>query len=177
METISKEMNYTPDIDQITGAMHELAYENSCEKFTALIEDLLRSISNQDNMRFDEKYIKVAMATYASINKLYIIKSEYEIENKSVDLILFPRNNNSELDILLFEFKYIKKEDIPEPVSDNACLRTGRGGRLIVAKLYEAMDQLKEYRSTKEFAGKKVTCWAIVFVGDKCIERVKVPIP
>ena len=172
METMSTETNYNPDIEQITKAMHELAYENSCEKLVTLIEGLLHSIANQDNIQFDEKYIKIAMAAYAKISKLYIIKPEYEAEKKSVDLILFPRDNASELDILLFELRYITKEDIPGPVSANSCLRTGTDGRLIVAKLYEAMDQLKEYSSAKEFTGKKIACWAIVFVGDKCVERV-----
>jgi len=128
-------------------------------------------------MQFDEKYIKVAMAAYASISNQYIIKSDYEVEKGHVDLVFFPRDNTTDLDILLFELRYITKDDISGPVSANSCLRTGNDGRLIVAKLYEAMDQLKEYSSAKEFTGKKITCWAIVFVGDKCVERVKVPMP
>jgi len=176
VEIMSKEANYIPDIKQITQAMHELAYGDDIEKFTCLIEDFLRSISNQDNMQFDEKYIKIAMAAYAGMSDLYIIKLEYEIEKGVVDLVFFPRDSASELEILLFGLKYIKKEDILGPVPANSCLRTGTDGRLIVAKLYEAMDQLKEYSSAKKFSGKKIACWAIVFAGEKCVEQVKVSI-
>ena len=161
MQAITKRANYIPDTSRIEQAIHELAYEKACEKFTVLIENLLHSISNRDSIGFSEKEIKVAMAAYAGMSNLYLIKSEYEVEKKYVDLVLFPRDPTLELDILLFELKYLKKEDI----SDKA----------IAAKLDEAMTQLREYGFSKEFSGKKIICWAIVFAGEKCVERVRVP--
>jgi hypothetical protein len=161
MRVITEETNYVPNTKLITEAIRELAYENSCEKFTILIEGLLRSISNRDSIGFSEKEIKVAMAAYASISNLYLIKSEYEVEKKYIDLIFFPRDATSGLDILLFELKYIRKKDESE--------------KSIVA-LSDAMEQLRRYGSAKEFSGKKITCWAIVFAGERCVERVNVAV-
>jgi len=31
-----------------------------------------------------------------------------------------------------------------------------------------------EYSSADEFVGKNIVCWAVVFVGDKCVERMNV---
>jgi hypothetical protein len=111
-------------------------------------------------MGFSEKEIKVAMAAYAGMSNLYLIKSEYEVEKRYVDLIFFPRDKTLELDILLFELKYIKKEDISK--------------NKIEATLSTAVEQLRTYGSAEEFSG-KVTCWALVFAGETCVERVKVP--
>jgi hypothetical protein len=65
-----------------------------------------------------------------------------------------------ELDTLLLELKYIKKEHVSKET--------------IAAKLAEAVEQLRAYGSVSEFSGKKVTAWAIVFAKDKCFEKVKV---
>jgi hypothetical protein len=161
MMLIIDETNYIPDTKLITEAIRELAYENSCEKFTVLIEGLLHSLSNRDSIGFSEKEIKVAMAAYAGMSNLYLIKSEYEVEKKYIDLIFFPRDRNSGLDILLFELKYIKKKDASEEKIDEM--------------LYEAVEQIKEYGSAEEFLGRMVTCWAIVIAGETCARRVRVP--
>ncbi|MDR2856134.1 MAG: PD-(D/E)XK nuclease domain-containing protein [Methanomicrobiales archaeon] len=67
-----------------------------------------------------------------------------------------------ELDILLFELKYIKKGDASEKTIQDALLK--------------ATEQVKEYGAAKEFSGKKITAWAIVFAAEKCVERVNVPL-
>jgi hypothetical protein len=72
-----------------------------------------------------------------------------------------------ELDTLLFELKYIKKGDVPDPTSP-------AGKNIINKALSQATKQLKEYGAAKEFAGKKIRCWAIVFVGEKCVEKLLV---
>ena len=96
------------------------------------------------------------------MSNLYIIKSEYEVEGGYIDLIFFPRDTTSGLDILLFELKYIKKENESE--------------KIIAERLSDAMEQLRRYGSDQEFSGKKITCWAVVFAGEKCVERVNVHI-
>jgi hypothetical protein len=168
MNIISKKADYTSDPEDVSGAVRELAYGNSCEKLMILVVNLLKALSNRDSMGFSEKEIKVAIAAHIKMSKMYFIKSEYEAEKKYADLVLFPRNNNLGLDILLFELKYIKKNDVPDPTS-----ATGR--KIISEKLSEAIEQLKIYGSAEDFSGKKVMCWAVVFVGDNCIERVNVP--
>ena len=173
MGVVEKETKYIPDTDLITQAMRQLAYENSCEKFMALIEGLLHSFSNRDYIRFDEKYIKVAMAAYAGITKLYWIKSEYEVEDGYIDLVFLPRIDLPDLDILLFEIKYIKASKIPDL---SASRHGGKAGKAIEDALSDAVEQLKRYSSAAEFQGKNITCWAVVFAGEKCVRRVAVEV-
>jgi hypothetical protein len=161
MKIITKETDYIPDTKFITEAMHELAYNNSCDLFVGLIEGLLHSFSNRDYRNFDEKYIKVAMAVYAGISNLYLIKSEYEVEEGYIDLIFFPRHPPaSDLDIILFELKYIKKKEATTQRVDS--------------ELSHAIEQLTRYKSAEEFKGKSLTCFAIVFAGDECVRQMKV---
>ena len=134
-----------------------------------LVEDLLTALSNRDFRGFSEKELKVAIASHIKMNELYVIRSEHETKKKYADLVLFPRDKKSRLNTVLFELKYIKKSEVPDPSSD--------AGREIVRKrLAEAVDQLKKYSSALDDFGKDVTAFAIVFVGDTCVERVRVDI-
>ena len=100
------------------------------------------------------------MFTYAEVSDLYLVKSEYEVEGGGyIDLIFFPRADMPKLDTLLFELKYIKKEDVSKEI--------------IEEKRSEAIKQLIEYSSAKEFSKKKVTAWALVFAKDECVDRVR----
>ena len=164
MRLIVDETNYIPDTSNIAQAIYQLAYENEIEKLIVLVEGLLHAISNRDSIGFSEKEIKIAVAAYSGMTNLYLIKSEYEVEKRYIDLAFFPRDANSELDVLLFELKYIKKSDVPDPNSPE-------GGKMIQEKCLEARKQLQDYGSAKEFSHKKVSAWAIVFVGDSCVKR------
>jgi seryl-tRNA synthetase len=144
-----------------------LAYEHSCEKLMILVEDLLKSLSNRDSREFSEKELKVAIASHIKMSELYVISSEHEIKKKYADLVLFPRDKKSGLHTLFFELKYIKKSEVPDPSSDKAT-------EIIRKKLVEAVDQLKKYSPTEDSFGKDVAAFAIVFVGDTCVERVNV---
>ena len=157
---ITEEMKHALKKDRIEEAMCQLGSENSCEKLIILVEDLLRSLFNRDSIGFDEKHIKLVMFIYAEMSEWYTLKSEYEVLKKYADLVFIPQDNKPELDIQMFEFKYIKKSDEFE--------------EKIAAALAQAEEQLREYSSAKEFLDKKITCWAVVFVGDKCARRVRV---
>jgi hypothetical protein len=166
LKIITREADYIPNTKHITNAMVKLARENSCTEFIAVVEDLLNSISNRDSQRFSEAQIKIAMAAYAGISQLYLVKSEYEVEKQYVDLVFFPQDKRAGLDTLLFELKYIKKEDVADPNSES-------GKKIIAGKLAEAEKQLQKYSSAKEF--RKAICWALVFVGDKCVAHASLP--
>jgi hypothetical protein len=159
---ITGEMKYTLKTEKIKEAMRQLGLENSCEKLIILTEDLLHALSNRDSIGFDEKHVKVVMFTYAQMSELYTLKSEYEALKKYADLVFMPQDDKPELAIQMFEFKYIKKSDESEET--------------IAAALAEAEKQLMEYSSAEEFLDKNIVCWAIVFVGDTCVQRVNVPI-
>ena len=167
MDIISKEANYAPVFEQIALALDQLAYDNSCEKLTELVEGYLASISNRDAMNFSEKEVKQAMMIYAGMSDLYLVKSEYEVQKKYVDFVLRPLQNRPELNTQVFELKYLKKKDVPDPASV-------AGQRKIAEKVAEAEQQIRNYISAREFLKEKTNAWAIVFVGEKCVERVNV---
>jgi len=169
MDIISKEANYTPAFEQIALALNQLAYDNSCEKLTELIEGYLSSISNRDDMNFSEKEVKQAMMIYAGMSDLYIVKSEYEVQKKYIDFALLPLKNMPELNTQLFELKYLKKKEVPDPTSK-------AGQKKIAEKLAEAERQIRSYISAREFVREKTTAWVVIFVGEKCVRRVNVPV-
>ena len=169
MDIISKEANYAPAFEQIALALDQLADENSCEKLTELVEGYLSSISNRDDMNFSEKEVKQAMMIYAGMSSQYILKSEYEVQKKYIDFALLPLKNMPELNIQLFELKYLKKKEVPDPASES-------GQKKITAKLAEAEEQIRKYISAREFAKEKTTAWAIVFAGTECVKRVNVSV-
>ena len=167
MGIIAKETNYAPAFEQIALALNQLAYDNSCEKLTELVEGYLTSISNRDNMNFSEKEVKQAMMIYAGMSDLYVVKSEYEVQKKYIDFALLPLENTPELNTQVFELKYLKKKDVPDPASV-------AGQRKIAEKVAEAEQQIRNYISAKEFLKEKTTAWAVIFAGEKCVERVNV---
>jgi hypothetical protein len=168
IKIIARETHYDPDISEINLAVEQIAYENEIEKLVSLAEGLLHALSNEDYKGFNEKYVKHAMVAYSWDNALSNIKSEYEIEGgRYVDLAFFPKDPASGLAIVLFEFKYIKKSDVPDPASP-------KGKKIIAAKLAEASEQLKDYSFASDFSGKKISAWALVFLKDECALRVNV---
>jgi hypothetical protein len=170
IKIISKETNYNPDINEINLAIKQIATENEIEKLIALASGLLHAMSNSDFRNFNENSVKQAILLYSLSNAFYNIKSEYEIEGGGyIDLIFFPKDPTSGLATVLFELKYIKRSDVLDPTSL-------KGEKIIAAKLDEATKQLKSYSSAKDFAQKKINCWAIVFVKDECVRQVKVEV-
>ena len=63
-------------------------------------------LSNQDFKKFDEKYIKAIFVGFASLSKLYFIKSEPEIESKYTDIMFLHRPPFYPKYQFLFEIKY-----------------------------------------------------------------------
>jgi hypothetical protein len=167
LKIIAFDTNYDPEGDEKDLAVKQIAYEHSCEKLILLATGLLNALSNLDYREFNEKYIKFALIAYSWENDLYKIESEYEIKGGGyIDLVFFPEDSTSGLDIVLFEFKYIKKSDVPNPNSAKA-------KKVIAAKRAEAMKQLEDYASADNFSGKKLTCFALVFLKDICVDRVQ----
>ena len=65
-------------------------------------------------------------------------------------------SSTSELDIVLFEFKYIKKSAVPDPNSAKA-------KNIIAAKRTEAIKQLEDYASADNLSGKKLLALLLYF--------------
>jgi len=172
MEIITEDEKFTPDISKIKEALRQIAREGSCEKLTILMENLLHSLSNRDSLTFAEKDLKITLALFFLMSEAYDLKSEYEVERKYIDLVFFPKSDTTEFDILMFELKYIKKSDVPKKKTAKSSDTAKE--KAIAEAVSGATEQLKRYRSVKEFSGKKISAFAIVFVGDECVHRAKV---
>lgn len=116
------------------------------------IEKVLDLLSNRDYRNFDEKYIKLLFVTLASLPRLYIIKSEAEINGEYPDLMyLFrePYNPNYQF---LIELKYVKSGAVAKNES----------------VLSEAREQIKRYMMKTEIKQlKNLKCYVVLFSGKK----------
>ena len=168
MELITEDEKYIPDTGQIAEALRQVSREGSCEKLTVLMETFLSSLSDRDLIRFTEKDLKITMALFIWLTKVYTLKSEYEVERGYIDLVLFPKDPTSDLDILLFELKYIKKKDIMQKTGK---LSETAKEKVIADAVSGATEQLKKYSFATEFLGRTFSAWAIIFAGTECMYR------
>ncbi len=78
-----------------------------------LVQKLLEALSNRDFIKFDEKYIKMAIQAYAFQAKYYYVRSEREVGNEGyIDLELLRHPDTSaEPHEYIFEIKYLKQGD------------------------------------------------------------------
>lgn len=101
--------------------MREIGYEGRCVKLVGLIEDLLHAFSNRDYIGFDKKYIKIALFTFANMSNLYLVKSEYEVNEGYIDIALLKRDPWHPDYYAIFELKYLKMADAsPEKIEQVA---------------------------------------------------------
>ncbi len=153
---IAKKGSFDLKPDKIREAMREIGYEGRCTKLVGLIEDLLHAFSNRDFIGFDEKYLKIVLFTYAQMSNLYLVKSEYEVDNGYVDIALLKRDPWHPEYFAVFELKYLKKSDAsPEQIE-----QVRQAGR----------EQLHRYVSSSELSAiPNLKRWVLVFAGDQCV--------
>ncbi len=153
-KVISEEGSFAIQPERIREAMREIGYEGRCSKLVGLIEEILHAFSNRDYIGFDEKYIKVLLFTYAHMSNLYLVKSEYEVPDGYIDIVLIPREPWKPDYYAMFELKYLK---------------SGASEDMIRELSHEGIDQLKRYSATSEFSEiTNLRKWVLVFVGDRC---------
>ena len=91
--------------------------------------------------------------------KLFIVKSEMEVQRNYPDLLLVPHDRTKGYKSVMIEFKYLKKEEFSK----------------LEEKQKEAIEQIKrysEYEEIKELEGLKK--YAIVAVNDRVyVDEVK----
>jgi len=97
--------------DKVRKAVVQMAFGKT-EEYFALVEKLLKILSNRDYQRFDEKYIKMILMAYAIQGNVFYVQSEREISGGGyLDLELYIKPNNpSEHHQFAIELKYLKKE-------------------------------------------------------------------
>lgn len=159
VKKLREAVNYEIDVSEIQEAVEEIAIEGINDKFIKIIEKTLNRLSKRDFIKFDEKYIKMVMVAYSILSKVYMVKSEYEVEGGYIDLALLKRETITPAYFAIFEIKYIKKGDYAQ-----------YGNLLLEEKKKEAIGQINKYTGSKEL--KELTNlkkWIIVFAGEQCI--------
>ncbi len=164
MKKLNESVNYELSISEIKEAMEQLALEGNNESLVKIVEKTLNKLSNRDYIKFDEKYVKIIFLTYCFLSKLYLVKSEYEVESGYIDIALLKQSNITPTYFAIFELKYISKKEYEE-----------KGEIIVQEKLKEAVRQLDKYKSSAELVNlNNLKRYAVVFVYDKCVVNEEV---
>ncbi len=153
--------NVELEIDDIVEGIEELAFEGKIEGFIRSIETMLEKVSFRDFMNFDEKYVKLVMLTYLTLSKIYYVKSEYEVENGYLDILLLQRSGIQIDYEAMLEVKYIKKKEYDDKTS---------GKKTLQEKIQAARTQIEQYHQVEELRERPhLKKWILVFSGNTCV--------
>ena len=160
---LEEESNFELDTKEVKNALKEIAKKGSNLKLTKLVEYTLNKLSNRDYITFNEKYIKLIFLTYCYLSRIYLVKSEYEVEDGYIDIALLKQVNMEPKYFGIMELKYISKSKYEE-----------KGEEIVKEKLEEAKEQLKKYNTSEELKNIiNLKKWAIIFINDKCVANIE----
>lgn len=152
---IEKETEFKINETQIDQAIAEIALYGKIDQLVRLAEETLNRLSNRDFIKFDEKYIKVILLTYLFKTNVFFTKSEYEVDDGYIDIVLLKGSVGQPEYFACLEIKYISQKKYSKELLDK--------------KLLEAKNQLAKYNNSKELKNmKNLKKFAIVFCFDKC---------
>jgi hypothetical protein len=140
------------DLTQQTDAVWELAYRGNLHPYIEYVsKNIFSRLSNRDLQQFNEKYIKIMLLNGLFQSKLYVPRTEKEVENGYIDIFLQRSPLLPDIKYeWVWEIKYIKKADAKN-------VETARE---------QARTQLEKYRYSHLFAGRKdVRFLSILFIG------------
>jgi hypothetical protein len=156
--------NYEIDTIEISDAVSQIALEGKNNQFISVIENTLHKLSNRDYINFDEKYVKLIMLSYFMLSKVYMVKSEYEVEDGYIDIALLKREPIEPDYFAIIEVKYIKKLEYE-----------AHGEGIVEEKKKEAQAQIIKYQTSSELKNlPQLKKWVLVFVGDKCVVNIEI---
>ncbi|MBE2281394.1 MAG: AAA family ATPase, partial [Ignavibacteriaceae bacterium] len=112
--SISEENLLTFDILKIHKAGIEMSEEGKIKLLSEYALEIMSKLSNRDLQNFREIDIKLLYISILSMNPVYMIHSEYEIEGKYCDIVLTGNRMYSPKYQFLLEFKYVKKSEEKE---------------------------------------------------------------
>lgn len=133
---LAENADYNLDVADVRDSIEEYALKGEINKFLNIVTMMLNKLSNRDYIRFDEKYIKVIMATYFMMSRIYYVKTEYEVEDGYIDIALLPRPGINATYYAVFEIKYIKKEEYSE--------------KKLQEKIKDAREEMAKYVTSQE---------------------------
>ncbi len=152
IKTLNHNANLQVSSSIYTEIMQEIALDGKIDKMVNLVQVYLQNLSNRDYMNFDEKYIKLIFYCIAMNLKVFIIKSEMEVQRKYPDILLIPKDESKGYKSVMIEFKYLKK---------------GEENKL-AEKQDEARKQIEEYSMFEEIKDiPNLSKYTVVAVNDK----------
>lgn len=104
------------------------------------------------------------MISYLNLAKVYLIKSEYEVEEGYIDIALLNNYIVKPRYYGIIELKYVTKKEYEK-----------LGQNIIDYKKEEAIIQINNYKTSEELlAFTEFKKWVLVFVKDKCVVNLEI---
>jgi hypothetical protein len=151
----SDRVGFDVPLHEIGDALHLLATDGELAPLASLVEQYLaKLLSNRDLQGFRERELQIAFLMLLHAPRLYLIKSERELERGYADILLLRRPGVDAPYEHLIELKYLK---------------TGATDNVVVQAADEARAQIAKYLATDELRhNPRLLAWAVVFRGPKC---------
>jgi hypothetical protein len=181
---------------EIRGAIEELVSQGRIENFAYWVgQALMKAHSNRDNVGYNEKHLKTLVVGLLFPYENYLIRSEYEVEKRFIDVFLERIPQVTIKYEILLELKYIKKEnahqwvdkddkivDPPTPVKPKKVAKNPKSKvpppplapkPIPVKPLFDhvvekATIQLAEYMQLARFQRPNLLGFCLVYVGNEC---------
>lgn len=136
----------------LAGMTLALAQRNDPGPLFEMTSQILKGLSDRDAMGFDEKHLKMVVASLLFSVQQFYIRSEHEVPEGYIDLLLLRHPSNKPHHQFALELKYLKKNEAKQ----------------LKQKAAEACAQLERYREDPYLNGlQDFHAWAVVFVGDE----------
>lgn len=150
----SERSGYQPDNQKVEEMVSHLM-RGDAKPLIRMTEAFLKSLSNLDYRRFDEKYIKMVILSLVRNIHLYIPHSEYPIGSVGyADLFLQAVFQPERFTSYLIELKYIKAR---------------QSASIAQKRLEEGKAQMLRYRKAAGSIAPNLKCLVLVFQKDRCI--------
>lgn len=111
MKILKKETDFNIQEQDYNTMAKEIATEGKIDTIIQMVQTYLENLSNRDYIQFSEKYIKLIFYCIAMNLKIYRVKTEMEVQRRYIDLLLIPKDMNSQYYSIIIEFKYLKKDE------------------------------------------------------------------
>ncbi len=133
----------------VRDALIEMAGSGRIDKLVEYVQKVLKSLSNRDLQKFNEKNIKMIFMTLLMGNNAYFVNSERENNEGYSDLLLIPTQLNPGKENFLLELKYLKKISKEKLESEKV----------------KAIEQAANYKRELDSKGINCKTYVIIFVG------------
>jgi hypothetical protein len=151
----SDRVGFDVPLHEIGDAVHLLVTNGELAPLASLVEQYLaKLLSNRDLQGFRERELQIAFLMLLHAPRLYLIKSERELERGYADILLLRRPGVDATYEHVIELKYLKTK-----ASDTELAQAAAEAREQVSRYLEA-DELRH--------NPRLLAWAVVFRGPKC---------